>query len=430
MAAPEAESATSNKSLSMVWSGLGLVSAKGVAMLLGFAYWVIAANLFDERTVGLVGAAVAGVLLVGQLSVLGVESSLLIEYPRHASPQRLFDTAFSLVAVTSLVVSALLLGVMALIRGELAAIAADPWLLALFLIMGSFGGVMTVQDHVSMAIKRGDHAIPRNAMNGVVSIVPLLVIWVISGSGRGGAAALFASWVLGSLAGVALGIIQMRHRPEPYRFTPSLDKPTAAGLLRRGLPNHWLTLSDRLPVFITPLLITELISPEANAYWYVVWMASWVTLVVARSMSSALLAEAAQDLGALRKHVTDALASMLGIGTVGAVTTVALAPWILGVMGENYQIEGTAPLRLLVLTFAPYAALMTYYGACRVLGRLKEAGLLGAAMGACLLGGVVLSAPSGLTTVAATWLGISSVFGIVAAYRLRLVVFGPIGAEQ
>ncbi|NND02057.1 MAG: hypothetical protein HKN91_04660 [Acidimicrobiia bacterium] len=410
------------RQLSMLSSGLSLFSGKGLAMLLGFGYWVAAANLYEEHIVGLVGAAISGILLVGQLSVLGLESSIVLTYREYAERRTaLFNTAFSLVALASFVASIGLLLVMVAMQGDLAQIATNPGLALLFVLMGTFAGVMTVQDQMSMALRRGDQVIPRNVTNGIASIVPLLIIAAM-GAVRGGAAVLFGSWIFGSFSGIALGVLQMRRLASPYHFRPGIDREIGPAIVRTGIPNHVLTLTERIPVFVTPLIITEVLSPTANAHWYVVWMAAWVTLVAARSLASALLAEASNNPDQLSSHTWRALRGMLVIGALGATATVLLAPHVLAILGNSYSAEGTAPLRLLVLSFAPYSVLMAYFGVCRVSRRLQEANILGVFMACALIGATATAASRGLIWVAGSWVAVTAFFGLIAGARLYRIL--------
>ena len=77
----------SSGELSMVRSGIGLMAGKGAAMGLGFAYWLFAARLYPADVVGIAAAAIAGVMLVSQLGVFGLESAIVARYRGHEKPR-------------------------------------------------------------------------------------------------------------------------------------------------------------------------------------------------------------------------------------------------------------------------------------------------------------------------------------------------------
>ncbi|MGS2953844.1 hypothetical protein, partial [Escherichia coli] len=84
-------------------------------------------------------------------------------------------------------------------------------------------------------------------------------------------------------------------------------RPLTAVLLRRGLPNHALTLVERAPNLVLPILVTEILSPQANAYWYVAWMMAWAVLVIPVSLGITLMAQVSSAPGTLRADVVRAV---------------------------------------------------------------------------------------------------------------------------
>jgi O-antigen/teichoic acid export membrane protein len=416
--------------LSMVQSGIGLMSGKGVAMALGFLYWLLAARLYPADVVGIVAAAIAGVMLVSQLGVFGLESAIVARYSEHRDERNtFFNTGFTLVALASLVVAVIAAVVAFVIAGELGQVVRDELLLAMFICMSVVAAVGIVLDQVSMALKRGDHVVPRNTTNGLVSIVPLVSMWVLWSSGYGGATVLFGSWFLGAVSGLLLGVWQLSRLKPSYLYRPQVLRGLSMTLVRTGLPNHILTLTERVPVLVIPLLIAELISPQATAYWYAVWMVAWATLVIARSMSFALFAETSEAGADMAASVFKALRGSLLLGSLAAAATVVAAPWVLSLLGPDYAAAGTTPLRILVLSFAPYSVIMTYFAVCRATDRLREAIIFGVLLATTVLVFATSATSGGLTQVALAWLVSVSIFSIAAGVRLMAMV-GRTGARS
>src|SRR6266545_1796491 len=91
------------RSRSMLWSSLGLISGKGVLMVLGFLFWLLAARRFPAREVGLTAGAISSIMFGVQVALLGVGSAFIARYPRRQRrPADLLDTAISIVTATSL----------------------------------------------------------------------------------------------------------------------------------------------------------------------------------------------------------------------------------------------------------------------------------------------------------------------------------------
>ncbi len=69
------------------WDVLGsassLVATTGVASLLGFVYWALAARLFSPRAVGYGSAGISAMTLLGTIGMLGLGTVLIGELPRR-----------------------------------------------------------------------------------------------------------------------------------------------------------------------------------------------------------------------------------------------------------------------------------------------------------------------------------------------------------
>ena len=411
------------RSLAMGPNSLALIATKVATLGLGFLFWLVAARLFAPAEVGLAGGVVAAVLLCVQLALLGVGSAVIAMFPSHrARPARLLDTALTTALLAGTFVG---LAFAALASGafhELAVVGARPAYLALFVAMSALGTVGVVLDQLSTTLRRGDQALARGILNGALSLAAVGALAAVPGAGS---MALFACWVLGVAAACALGAVQLRRTVRRYRFRPRIERSLTRRLVAVGLPNHALTLADRAPGLLMPVLVTELLSPAENAYWYAVWMMAWVVFIVPVQVGMTLFAEAAHRPQAIDALVRHALRWSLGIGLAGAAALALAGELLLSLLGSRYAAAGAAPLRVLVWGLVPLAFVQAYYARCRAAGRLGEA--IAAAVVAGAVTVVVATAAgvaSGLTAMAVGWVAIQVLAGGWAALRLRALARG------
>jgi len=205
-----------------------------------------------------------------------------------------------------------------------------------------------------------------------------------------------------------------------YRYRPGLTPLTMRRLLVTGLPNHALTLTERAPGLMLPIVVTELISPAANAAWYVAWMMAWVVFIIPIQVGLTTFAEAARRPASLASFVRHAIRSSLLLGGAAALALAAVAPYILSILGSDYASAGTTPLRILVLAVIPLAFVQAYFVTCRSTGRLAEATSVGLASGAFGVVGAALAATAyGLDGMAVVWLVTQAATAAWAVCRLR-----------
>ncbi|MEA2392555.1 MAG: hypothetical protein QOJ82_446 [Solirubrobacteraceae bacterium] len=410
--------ADGRRSLAMVPNSLALIATKVATLGLGFLFWLVAARLFPPAQVGLAAGIVAAVLLCVQLALLGVGSAVIALFPGHrADPSRLLDTALTTATLAGAGIGLAFAALLAVTSERIGVVGTRPVYLALFVAMSALGTVGVVLDQISTTLRRGDQALGRGLLNGVLSLVAVGGLALVP---HAGSLALFACWVLGAAAACALGGVQLWRALEHYRCRPRLQRGLARRLIVVGLPNHALTLADRAPGLLLPVLVTELLSPAANAYWYAVWMMAWVVFVIPVQVGMTLFSEAAHRPAAIDALVRHALRWSLAIGLATAAALAVVGGVALSLLGARYAAAGTAPLRVLVWGIVPMAFVQAYYARCRASGRLAEAVAAAVVGGAATVAAAMAAGlASGLTAMAVGWVAVQAVAGGWSAWRLR-----------
>ncbi|MGH2733190.1 MAG: lipopolysaccharide biosynthesis protein, partial [Actinomycetota bacterium] len=397
------EGGASPRSLSMLASSGGLILGKIANLGLGFVFWVIAARLFPPGEVGLAAGAVAAMMLCVQLGLLGVGAAFISTFPAwRARPARLLDSAVTMVGAGALVAGGLFLALARGVFEELAVVAADARFAGLFLAMAVLGTVGVLLDHISMALRRGDQVLARNVSSTAVTVLLIGLLALLTPGA--GAVGLFSLFVAGGVVTCGLGASQLWRSAGRYRYRPRLEGPIARGLLCVGFPNHALSLVERVPGLVLPIVVTELVSPEANAHWYAAWMMAWVAYIIPISIGTGVFAEVAHRPRALAAAVRSGLRSSLVLGLAAAGGLAVMGELVLSILGPGYATGGAAPLRILVVALVPFAFIQAYFAVCRATGRLAEALVTGGVSALAGIGGSALVAPAlDLSEMAAVW---------------------------
>ncbi|MDQ3668760.1 MAG: lipopolysaccharide biosynthesis protein [Actinomycetota bacterium] len=410
---------TGRRALSMVSNSVSLMGGKAGTMALGFLFWLLAARAFDPAEVGLAAGAVSAMMLCTQISIFGIGSAVINDLGRYGDhPRRLLDTAFTIVLATSVLAGGLFLVVASSVFEELSVIGSIPLFTAFFLVMCVLGTLGILFDQVSIALRRGDQVLVRGLVFGGVTVA--LIVVLPDAANAESALAVFSPWVVAGAAACALGVVQLWRTLAGYRYRPGFERVVAARLVRVSLPNYALTLTERAPGLILPIVVTELLSPEANASWYAVWMMAWVIFIIPISVGLALFAEGANRPDALPAAVRQGIRAALAIGLVGAATLAALAPSILSLLGETYAATGATPLRILVWAFVPLVFVQTYFAACRAREQLREAIWTGVVSGVVAVSAATVAGVLyGLDGMAIAWVAVQAATGVWALVRVR-----------
>jgi O-antigen/teichoic acid export membrane protein len=406
-------------------NSLALILGKMATMGLGFVVWLVAARLFAPAEVGLASGTVSAMMLCVQLALFGAGAAVITLYPHHQrQPAELLDTAIGVVATASLIAGGCFLLLASGIFRELRVVAERPSYAVAFLAMCTFGALGVLLDQIGTVQRRGDQVLLRNLIFSIVTLGVLVGLPLAVGTDS--ALAILVSWVVGGAVGLGLGYAQLRRVQPDYRFRPRVRRNLAGQLVGIGLPNWALTLTERAPGAIMPIIVIELLSPEANATWYAVWMMAWVVYVIPIQIGLSLFAEASHQPEHLGRAVRQGLRLSMAIGAIGAAGAAIVGPFMLSFLGESYAAGGTTPLRILLLAVFPFAFIQAYFSACRSRRQLTEAILTGIVGGGI---GVAAAAAAGVTYglngMATAWLVAQLITGAWALARLRLVLASP-----
>jgi O-antigen/teichoic acid export membrane protein/glycosyltransferase involved in cell wall biosynthesis len=403
--------------LPMLLNSAGLIVGTVSNLGFGFLSWLLAARTFPAAEYGLASGIVSAMMLCVLIATLGIDSAVITLFPQHqAHPARLLKTAIGLVAGATLATAGAFLLLTRIVFANLGVIAETPAYLGLFLLLSVLGAINTLLDQISVAFRRGDQVPVRSVVAGLLRLALVGLLPLAAGANF---VVIIVAWVVGNLGACLLGAAQLWRVLVPGGATPAGEPPFARRLLRVGLPNYLLTLADRAPALILPIVATEIISPVANAYWYTVWMMALIVFIVPTAFGTSLFAEAARHPDALRAGIRRALRTSAVLGGLGAVVLGGVAPALLAILGPDYAAAGVTPLRILVATVLPLTLTQVYFAVCRGTRRLSEAVATAVLYGIAAVGlAALLGNMAGLRGMALGWLGAQAVAGVWVGWRL------------
>ena len=401
----------------VVRNTVGMVTGRSASLALGFVFWVVAARCFSADSFGLAAGAVSAMMLCTQLALLGVGSAFIAVWPRHPRRQDLIDSSLNVVIVASAVAGLIFVAMSAVLFHQLRVVSESPAYAVAFIVMTVLGTVNILLDQVSIAFGRGEQVLTRNVAFGVVGIVGVVGLGLTVPDA--GSFQIFSIWVLSGIAACGIGLWQL-FRAVRYRYRPALRISDGRELVRIGIPNHVLTLTERVPGFLLPIIATELLSPAKNAVWYPVWQMAWVAYIIPISAGMSLFAELAHDPQTLKRAVRVASRLSVALSLLAVLGLFVIGRPLLALLGKSYSHQGIGPLRILALGVIPFTVVEIYFGVCRAYGALREAIAIGVTMSIVSVAVAAGAArPWGLAGMAWTWVGTMVLAAAVAGVRVR-----------
>jgi len=197
---------------------------------------------------------------------------------------------------------------------------------------------------------RGYIQLARNAAMSAVKLAALLGLILVRPPNP--AVGIYAT----SFIGVLLSLLVLVPFVRIHGLPISAYRPQLSLLRQLGtsaLEHHALNLALQAPSLLTPLVVTVVLSPELNAYYYLGWIIASFIYIIPTALCTALFAAGSHEPAAIARRLRQTLI----LATAGTVTANA-AVWLLGrplltVFGRGYADEVFWVLNVLALGVLP-----------------------------------------------------------------------------
>lgn len=354
-------------------NAISLIGTLVVTSGLGFAFWWIVARRFELADAGLASASISAMMLLGTVGMMGMGTLLIGELSRRPKMKiSLISTALLIAGGCSAILG---LG-FALIAARVSpkfAILASGWVNTLLFVTGvSATGMALVLDQALLGLLLGSWQLWRNAIVSASKMLLLLPMSYYFGSQN--AMVIYASWLLGNiLSFIFLAYLVGRKRIGWDSFQPQWG--VWGEMWSVAAAHHVLNLSLQAAQFAMPVIVTFLLTPEANAGFYVAWLIVTSFFVIPSALTQTLYAVGAADASILAQKIRFTLrTSFLGVVS-GGVVIILLAEFILAFFNSSYALTATDSLRVLMLAALPVVIRVHYVAIHQIRRQIKRAAL-------------------------------------------------------
>lgn len=341
-----------------------------VTSLLGVLFWWVAAHAFSERAVGIAAAAVGAMTLLGFLATLGLGTLLMGELPLLEKGHRsLINAALTITAVFGAILGAIFAAVAPLLASNLDSLNEDPIAILSFAAGVALTALALVLDQALIGLLQGGLQLRRNTVFALVKLVALIPIGVLLSNA--GAPWIYSAWGAGIAASlfVVRGFFRKRDDGDPLRP----DFRFLRGMRMSAASHHAFNLALQIPALLLPVIVVGLVSPAANASFYIAWMIASLLVMVPVSLGTVLYPIGSRDPEAMGQGLKLTLVISFGFGIAANLFLIPAASPLLSVFGAGYAEQGTDPLHILALGVFPLTFKTLYVSIHRVRRKLGVA---------------------------------------------------------
>jgi O-antigen/teichoic acid export membrane protein len=398
-----------------------LMGTTVITSLFGFAYWWLAARTASAEAVGQASAAVSAMTLIGTIGMFGMGTMLISDLPSlRGRKWELISTCLLVSGAAATLGGLVYVAVSHLaIPGLRDALGSTP---ATVLLIGgiALNAVTLVLDEALVGLLAGPLQLMRNLWFSGLKLALLGALAVLPVTLNGGQ--LLLTWIAGMVLSVAILGRTLRRRGMVESLRPRLHLLRGRG--RATFDHNLLNLATYLPRAALPLVVTTVLSAEANASFYTAFMVTSFLAMVPGNVALTLFAVASGDKAALRSKVRMGLAICLGLGLPVSIGVTLAAKPIMSIFGAQYASSAGAALAILALTYVPFVFHHFFLAISRVQNRIRGAGIFSVFAGLAELGAAWYGGSRGsltdLVTAVATVMAIETI--LVAPTVLRVVL--------
>ncbi|HEY4382993.1 MAG TPA: hypothetical protein VGN34_00765, partial [Ktedonobacteraceae bacterium] len=301
-------------------------------------------------------------------------------------------------------------------------------IILLFALGVSLTSITLVLDQAMIGLLLGGVQLWRNFLFALSKLVILFLVsrWFAQAAGIG----IYAAWAMGNLISLVVlaGLILFKKNWRRKRYLPEWT------LLRKlggvAMQHHLLNLALAAPTLILPVMVTVILSAQANAWFYVAWMVANFVFVVPGSLTMVLHAVNSAQQATLKNRARMTLSLAFVISSAAICVLLFGAKLVLNFFGSAYATEAAWTLQVLGVGALPLVIKNHYISICRIYDRITEALIGMIPAGLLELGGAALGAHiAGLVGLSLGWVGAMAIESIFMAPTLYKVVFAKLPSE-
>jgi O-antigen/teichoic acid export membrane protein len=382
---------------------MALVLSSALSSGIGLLFWVLAARLFDQATVGVNSTAVSAMTLLSTAAQLNLGNAMLRFVPVAGRGTRaLVAGCYAAGAGAATAAGAVFALGAPLWAPDLVTAFGQAGLLAFFLVSTPIGTMFVMQDYVLPALKRAT-VVP--VENLVFSVLKIVLLGAAAATGL--LVGIAVSWTVAT-ALVVVGITVYLLRVLPPRRTggpPEASRVTVRDVAQFVRADYAGTVFWLAALFGLQLVVLARLGAEAAATYGVVWQIGYALYLVPNGMGQSLVAHVAADPARL-EAARDGMVTKALTLIVPAVVVAAPASYlVLSIFGSSYAEAGSELLVLLLVSAVPNVVTAAAVWAARV--RRDGRVLFGIPAGistTVIAGSWVLMPVMGVTGAGVAWL--------------------------
>lgn len=331
------------KNDSLYSNSIYLMLSTAIMAFFGFFFWIINAKLYSSQQVGIATTLISVVTLISGFSLLGLGVGLIRYLPTSENKNKIISTAFSLIGLLSITLSALFLIMVAYFSPTLVFIRTNIIFSLIFILTVFFSSLHFFSESIFVAYRASYFVTLKNTILSILKLFFTFFFTVL------GAYGIFLATGIASIVAFLFCLIILL-----WKFNYVVRLIIDTGILKKvakfSLANYVAGFIGGLPSTILPLIIINTLGAKVSAYFYMDLMIANLLYIIPLATSQSLFAEGSHNEGIIKNHVKKAMKIIVVFLIPVIIVMLFLGKYILLAFGKEYSSGGFAFLQLLAIS--------------------------------------------------------------------------------
>jgi O-antigen/teichoic acid export membrane protein len=331
---------------SLYRNSLFLVMNRGLVVLTGFVFWMVATRVYPVDDVGIAVAFVSSAQLICSFSLFGFDTSI-IRFFNNYEKSRIFNTSFILVAIFSLMAGAIYIAGIRYFSPDLA-ILNEPLYAAIFLLFTTALTLSILTSQTFVAMRDAKYSFVQNMI--LTLRIPLLIPLVFLGS-LGILSATFVAYIVAYL-------IVFYFLSKFFTFSPNVDKDFIKLSYKFSFGNYLSNMIFNAAYSVLPLIVLNVSGKADAGVYYIGFTVGYFALQIPMALSTSFFVEGVYG-ESLKKSLKKVCLMTFVILSVTVVFFVVFGEQVLSLFGGEY-VAAIGLLRLIAISSFLYAGFIFF----------------------------------------------------------------------
>jgi O-antigen/teichoic acid export membrane protein len=388
-----------------------------VMTLSGFIFWVVVARVNSPQDVGISSTIISAILLIGLLSMFGLNYSMIRFLPGSKDPVNLINSCVMLTLVACLILASIFLAGLKVWSPKILFLQENALAVTCFALVSLLWTLTSISEYIFIARQKSEYVLYKNLVYAALRIcLPIVAALLIAG-----VYGIVGSWGLAIAVSLLAMIVFFLPKAQPdYRPRLSINANLIRELVPYAFGSYSISLFGAGPRLLLPLIVLNVAGASENAYFFIAWSLAELTFSIPVATSLSLFSLGSNAMDSFHKEIGKSLKiTFLFIGPA-AIVFILAGYWILMVFGQVYATHSLLLLQILALSSLPTAVNYIYAAVLRIKNRLGELNIIRGIIAIITLVASYFMVPIyGIVVIGFIWAGIQTILAVYSFISLH-----------